>query len=49
MTFRPARMSPEALWKGGMDFRRRFFSPSSILARTRRSRVRPLQMAVLNW
>ncbi len=49
VTFRPARMSPEALWEGYMEFRRRFFSPASIVARMRKSRVRPVQMAVLNW
>ena len=49
VAFRPARMTPERLWEGYMEFRRRFFSPSSILARMRRSRVRPFQMAALNW
>lgn len=49
VAFRPARMSAETLWEGYMDFRRRFFSPSSILTRMGRSRVRPIQLALLNW
>jgi radical SAM superfamily enzyme YgiQ (UPF0313 family) len=49
VTFRPARMSPEELWQGYMEFRRRFFSPRSILKRMLRSRVRPVQLAVLNY
>jgi len=49
VTFRPARMSPEALWNGYMWFRRHFFSRSCILERLRRSGVRPLQSFALNW
>ncbi|MBI4346249.1 MAG: B12-binding domain-containing radical SAM protein [Elusimicrobia bacterium] len=49
VAFRPARMSPERLWDGYQWFRRRFFSPSCILERVRRSGVRPLQSAFLNW
>lgn len=48
VAFRPARMSPEALWDGYMWFRRRFFSPTCILERLRRSGVRPLQTLALN-
>jgi radical SAM superfamily enzyme YgiQ (UPF0313 family) len=48
VAFRPARMSPEALWAGYMWFRRRFFCPSCILQRVRRSGVRPLQTMALN-
>ena len=48
VAFRPARMSPEALWTGYMWFRRRFFSPACILQRVRRSGVRPLQTVALN-
>ena len=49
VTFRPARMSPEALWNGTLWFRRRFFSAACILERLRRSGVRPLQSLALNW
>jgi radical SAM superfamily enzyme YgiQ (UPF0313 family) len=49
VTFRPARMSPEDLWRGYMNFRRRFFSPSCILKRVARSGVRPAQSLFLNW
>ena len=49
VTFRPARMSPEALWNGYMWFRRRFFSRRCILERLRRSGVRPMQSFALNW
>jgi radical SAM superfamily enzyme YgiQ (UPF0313 family) len=49
VAFRPARMSPEALWNGYMWFRRRFFSWPCILERLRRSGVRPLQSLALNW
>jgi radical SAM superfamily enzyme YgiQ (UPF0313 family) len=48
VAFRPARMSPEALWDGYMWFRRRFFSLGCILERVARSGVRPLQSLVLN-
>jgi radical SAM superfamily enzyme YgiQ (UPF0313 family) len=48
ITFRPARMSPEALWNGYVAFRRRFFSLACTLERVRRSGVRPLQALVLN-
>jgi len=49
VTFRPARMSPEALWNGYMWFRRQFFSRQCTLERLRRSGVRPLQSFALNW
>jgi radical SAM superfamily enzyme YgiQ (UPF0313 family) len=49
VTFRPARMSPEALWNGYTWFRRRFFSRQAILERVRRSAVRPAQSLALNW
>jgi radical SAM superfamily enzyme YgiQ (UPF0313 family) len=49
VTFRPARMSPEALWNGTQWFRRRFFSRRCVLERLRRSGVRPLQSFALNW
>jgi radical SAM superfamily enzyme YgiQ (UPF0313 family) len=49
VAFRPARMSPEALWNGYMGFRRRFFSLGCILERVRRSGVRPFQSLVLNF
>jgi radical SAM superfamily enzyme YgiQ (UPF0313 family) len=49
VTFRPARMSPEALWQGYLDFRQRFFSPRCILERIARSRVSPAQSLFLNW
>jgi radical SAM superfamily enzyme YgiQ (UPF0313 family) len=49
VTFRPARMTPEALWAGYRWFRREFFSPRCILERIRRSGVRPLQSLALNW
>jgi radical SAM superfamily enzyme YgiQ (UPF0313 family) len=49
VTFRPARMSPEALWRGYMWFRRQFFSRRCILERVKRSGVRPLQALALNW
>jgi radical SAM superfamily enzyme YgiQ (UPF0313 family) len=48
VAFRPAHMSPEALWEGYMWFRRRFFSPACILQRVRRSGVRPLHTMALN-
>jgi radical SAM superfamily enzyme YgiQ (UPF0313 family) len=48
VTFRPARMSAATLWEGYMWFRRRFFSPTCILERVRRSGVRRLQSIVLN-
>jgi radical SAM superfamily enzyme YgiQ (UPF0313 family) len=48
VAFRPARMSAEKLWEGYMWFRRRFFAPTCILERVRRSGVRPLQSIVLN-
>ncbi len=48
VAFRPARMSPQALWDGYMWFRRQFFGPRCILQRIRRSGVRPLQSIVLN-
>jgi radical SAM superfamily enzyme YgiQ (UPF0313 family) len=48
VTFRPARMSPEALWNGYMWFRRRFFSRSCTLERLARSGVRPVQSFALN-
>jgi radical SAM superfamily enzyme YgiQ (UPF0313 family) len=49
VTFRPARMSPEALWNGTQWFRRQFFSRRCVLERLRRSGVRPLQSVALNW
>ncbi len=49
VTFRPARMSPEALWNGMMWFRRQFFSRRCILERLGRSGVRPVQSLALNW
>jgi radical SAM superfamily enzyme YgiQ (UPF0313 family) len=49
VAFRPARMTPEALWNGYMGFRRRFFSRKCILERIKRSGVRPLQSLALNW
>jgi len=49
VAFQPARMTPQALWNGYMWFRRRFFSPSCIAERLRRSRVRTLQSSALNW
>ena len=49
VAFQPARMSPQALWDGYMWFRREFFSRRCVLARLKRSRVRPLQSLVLNW
>jgi radical SAM superfamily enzyme YgiQ (UPF0313 family) len=48
VAFQPAQMSPETLWNGYMWFRRRFFSPTCILERVRRSGVRPLQTMALN-
>jgi radical SAM superfamily enzyme YgiQ (UPF0313 family) len=48
VAFRPARMSPEALWDGYMWFRRRFFSLGCIAQRLRRSGVRRLQNWALN-
>jgi radical SAM superfamily enzyme YgiQ (UPF0313 family) len=48
VTFRPARMTPEALWNGYMWFRRQFFSPHLVLERLRRSGVRPVQALALN-
>jgi hypothetical protein len=41
-------MSAQQLWDGYMWFRRRFFAPSCILERVRRSGVRRLQSIVLN-
>lgn len=49
VAFRPALMSPEALWSGYMWFRREFFSRRCIMERMKRSRVRPLQSLALNW
>jgi radical SAM superfamily enzyme YgiQ (UPF0313 family) len=49
VAFRPAHMSPEALWNGYMWFRRRFFSRRCTLERIGRSGVRPLQSLALNW
>jgi radical SAM superfamily enzyme YgiQ (UPF0313 family) len=49
VAFRPARMSPEALWNGYMWFRRRFFSGRCTMERIRRSGVRPVQSFALNW
>jgi radical SAM superfamily enzyme YgiQ (UPF0313 family) len=49
VTFRPAQMSPEALWNGTMWFRRRFFSRACILERLQRSGVRRGQSFALNW
>jgi radical SAM superfamily enzyme YgiQ (UPF0313 family) len=49
VAFRPALMSPEALWNGTMWFRRRFFAPGCILERLRRSGVRRGQSLALNW
>ncbi|MGE0709621.1 MAG: radical SAM protein [Planctomycetota bacterium] len=49
VTFRPRRLTPRALWDGYMWFRRRFFAPSCVLERARRSGVRPLQTIALNW
>jgi radical SAM superfamily enzyme YgiQ (UPF0313 family) len=49
VAFRPALMSPEALWNGYMWFRRQFFSRRCILERLGRSGVRPLQSFALNW
>jgi len=49
VAFRPARMTPEALWNGYMWFRRRFFSRECARERRRRSGVRTLQSLVLNW
>jgi radical SAM superfamily enzyme YgiQ (UPF0313 family) len=49
VAFRPAHMSPEALWNGYMWFRRRFFSRRCTLERIARSGVRPLQSLALNW
>lgn len=46
VAFQPARMTPQQLWDGYMDFRRGFFSWRSIL---RRLGVRPLQALALNW
>jgi radical SAM superfamily enzyme YgiQ (UPF0313 family) len=48
VAFRPARMSAEQLWNGYMWFRRRFFAPSCILERVRRSGVRRVQSIILN-
>jgi radical SAM superfamily enzyme YgiQ (UPF0313 family) len=48
VSFRPAKMTPEALWNGYMRFRKEFFSLNCTLARIRKSRVRPLQALVLN-
>jgi radical SAM superfamily enzyme YgiQ (UPF0313 family) len=48
VAFRPARMSASQLWEGYMWFRERFFTPSCILERVRRSGVRPLQSIILN-
>ncbi len=49
VTFRPARLSPEALWNGYMWFRRRFFGARSAVERLARSRTRAAQSAVLTW
>jgi radical SAM superfamily enzyme YgiQ (UPF0313 family) len=49
VAFRPARMSPEALWNGYMWFRRRFFSREAIVRRVRRSGVRAAESLALNW
>lgn len=48
VAFRPARMSPKALWEGYERFRRRFFSLPCIVERVRLSGVRPLQSLILN-
>ncbi len=48
VAFRPAKLSPAALWEGYQWFRRRFFSLPCILERVRRSGVRPVQSLVLN-
>ena len=48
VAFRPARMSAQQLWEGYMWFRRRFFAPTCILERVRRSGVRRLQSIILN-
>ena len=49
VTFRPANMSPEALWNGYMWFRRRFFSPRCVARRLRISGVKTAQSLALNW
>jgi len=49
VTFRPARMSPETLWKGYMRFRQAFYSPKCILQRIAKSHVNAIQSLYLNW
>jgi radical SAM superfamily enzyme YgiQ (UPF0313 family) len=48
VAFRPARLNAQQLWDGYLWFRRRFFAPSCILERVRRSGVRRWQSIVLN-
>jgi radical SAM superfamily enzyme YgiQ (UPF0313 family) len=48
VTFRPARMSADALFDGYTRFRRELYSLRNIFARLRRSSIRPAQGLVLN-
>jgi radical SAM superfamily enzyme YgiQ (UPF0313 family) len=49
VTFRPARMSPQTLWKGYMRFRQTFYSSKYITQRILKSHVQTIQSLYLNW